>query len=163
MSVYYSVVGGVTATIGTLLSGKLVDRFGTSHPSVFGVVPALGFLLSAPFWAAGVSASSWASALGWLVVPFTLCSTYMPAVVTIVQNRVSPSQRSTTSAMLLLFMNIVGLGGGPLFVGAISDAATRAGRPDSLAFALLALTPLFLVPAFTHWLLAQKLKTKRDL
>jgi MFS family permease len=162
MSVYYSVVGGVTATIGTLLSGKLVDRFGKTHPSVFGVVPAVGFLLSAPFWAAGVSASSWASALGWLVVPFTLCSTYMPAVVTIVQNRVSPSQRSTTSAMLLLFMNIVGLGGGPLFVGAISDAATRAGRPDSLAFALQALTPLFLVAAFTHWLLAHKLKTKRD-
>jgi MFS family permease len=162
MSAYYSVVGGVTATVGTLLSGHLLDRFGTNSPRVFGMIPATGFLLSAPFWIAGIAAPSWPIALVWLIVPFTLCSTYMPAVVTIVQNRVAPAQRSTASAILLLFMNIIGLGGGPLFVGFISDAAMQSGSANSLKIALLALSPFFAAAAASHWWVGRTLRASKD-
>jgi hypothetical protein len=67
------------------------------------------------------------------------------------------------SSILLLFMNIIGLGIGPLYIGLISDAATSAGSATSLQIALLALTPLFIVAAIAHWLVGLALMQAHSL
>ena len=41
------------------------------------------------------------------------------------QSIVPPHMRATTSAILLFIINLIGLGLGPLFVGALSDASTN--------------------------------------
>jgi len=163
LALYYSIAGGTASAVGTLATGFLIDSLGKYRPRIYGLVPAAGLLMSVPFWVAGLTATSWPIALALLIIPFTFCSSYMPAVVTIVQNRVAPAQRSMASSILLLFMNIIGLGIGPLYIGLISDAATSAGSATSLQIALLALTPLFIVAAFAHWLVGLALRQANSL
>lgn len=163
LALYYSIAGGTASAVGTLATGFLIDRLGKRRPRIYGLVPAAGLLMSVPFWVAGLTATSWPIALALLIIPFTFCSSYMPAVVTIVQNRVAPAQRSMASSILLLFMNIIGLGIGPLYIGLISDAATSAGSSTSLQIALLALTPLFIVAAIAHWLVGLALMQAHSL
>ena len=62
---------------------------------------------------------------------------YLSSSVTLVQQEVRPDQRVMSGALLLLIMNLIGLGLGPTYVGAASDFF-RAYYPDhSLQIALV--------------------------
>jgi predicted MFS family arabinose efflux permease len=162
LALYYSLVSGITAAIGTLFSGHLVDRLGQHDRRMYGFVPAAAFFISIPFYAAGVFVSSWEWALVLMSVPFAFYAAYLPPTLAIVQNRVAPSQRSTASSILLLIMSLIGLGGGPLYIGAISDAAAGAGAASSLQIAMFALAPVFALAALMHVSVARALARGGD-
>ncbi|WP_160172112.1 spinster family MFS transporter [Novosphingobium lindaniclasticum] len=147
---YYSVASGVTAAIGTVLSGYLVDRLGQRDKRMYGFIPAIAFLVAAPFYAAGIYAQSWQMTLLFMTVPFALYASYLPPALAIVQNTVAPSQRSTASAILLFILGIFALGGGPLLIGSISDALLRQGHAFPLQFAMYALFPIFFLASLGH-------------
>ena len=46
---------------------------------------------------------------------------YLSPAVTLVQEEVQPNERVLSGALLLLVMNLIGLGLGPTFLGAVSD------------------------------------------
>ena len=46
---------------------------------------------------------------------------YLSSAVTLVQEEVRPHERVLSGALLLLVMNLIGLGLGPTFLGAVSD------------------------------------------
>jgi phosphotransferase system glucose/maltose/N-acetylglucosamine-specific IIC component len=70
---------------------------------------------------------------------------YLSSAVTLVQEEVRPDQRVTSGALLLLVMNLIGMGIGPTFVGAASDFF-RAGHPhNSLQIAYYALVPFYVL------------------
>ena len=56
---------------------------------------------------------------------------YLSPAVTLVQEEVQPHERVLAGALLLLVMNLIGLGLGPTFLGAVSDWF-RAGHPEQL-------------------------------
>lgn len=155
LALYYSLASGIAAAIGTVASGYLVDRFGPRDGRMYGFIPGGAFLVSTPFYAAGVFVDSWPLALGLMVVPFAFYAAYLPPALTIVQNTVSPAQRSTASSILLFIFGIVGLGGGPLYIGSISDAAAAAGFETPLQVAMLALAPVFVAAAIGHFAVAR--------
>ncbi len=55
----------------------------------------------------------------------------------VVQALVPPGQRTLACAVLLLFMNLIGFGLGPVFVGLVSDALTPAFGTDAIRYGLL--------------------------
>ena len=57
---------------------------------------------------------------------------------------VGPAMRATSSALLILIINLVGLGIGPLLVGQISDWLKPSFGVESLRYAMLAVTPFLL-------------------
>jgi MFS family permease len=154
---YYSLVSGIAAAVGTLASGYLVDLLGKRDRRMYGFVPGAAFLLSTPFYLAGVHAPSWQLAMVFLAVPFAFYAAYLPPALAVVQNAVEATQRSTASAFLLFVMGIVGLGGGPLMIGAISDAAAKAGQHGALQLGMYALAPVFVLAALAHFALARTL------
>jgi predicted MFS family arabinose efflux permease len=154
LAIYYSLTSGGAAMIGTLLSGYLTDRFASRDRRMFGFIPAAAFLLPIPFYIAGIHASSWGLALLLMSVPFAFYAAYLPPTLALLQNRVAPTQRSTASSMLLLIMSLIGLGGGPFFIGAISDAV------GSLESAMYYLTPVFGLAGLLH--LAVGLRLSRE-
>lgn len=158
LSLYYSFASGAAVATGTLLSGYLVDRFGARDRRMYAFVPAAGFLVALPFFVAGVGAATWQLALLLIVVPLALYSMYLAPVLAIVQNAVPAAQRSTASAILLLIINLIGLGGGPLYVGLVSDTA---GAASGLQTAMFALAPLFLLAMLAHLGLARALAPAR--
>ena len=55
------------------------------------------------------------------MIPGVFVYTYLGPTFAVVQNVVETRQRATAAALLLLFVNIIALGGGPLFTGWIID------------------------------------------
>lgn len=157
LALYYSLSTGAAAAVGTLAGGYLVDRLGARDPRMYAFVPAVGFAVALPFYMLAVAVSDWRVSIALIAVPFALYSTYLPAALAVVQNRVNPAGRSTASAILLFVLNIIGLGGGPLYVGMISDASTVAGT-GGLATGLWALAPVFAIAALAHLAAARSLR-----
>jgi predicted MFS family arabinose efflux permease len=161
IALYYSFVSGAATAIGTLLSGYLIDRYGARDTRIYAVVPAVAFIVATPFYFGSVYVQSWVASLALISIPFVLSCMYLVPVLAIVQNTVPPAQRSTSSAILLFVLNFIGLGGGPLFVGWLSDSAARSGHDNGLQLAMFALTPGFALAAIAYVALARSLGRAR--
>lgn len=142
-ALWYALVSGVMNVAGTLLSGLVVDRLAKRSPAAYALVPGVATLLVTPFlWGAALS-PGWPAALVFLAVPALLNNVYLAPAIAVVQNGVPSRSRSAAGALLLFALNFVGLGGGPLFVGAVSDALKPQYGAQALPYAMLALTPVF--------------------
>jgi hypothetical protein len=96
-------------------------------------------------------AHSWPASLALMLVPMITCTIYVPPALALVQNLAPVGARSTSIALLLLAFNIVGLGGGPLCIGMLSDALKRAHLAGGLGLALLAVAPLSILAALIYY------------
>jgi len=82
-------------------------------------------------------------ALIFLIGPTLFNYFYLSSAVAFVQERVAPHQRVLSGALLLLIMNLIGLGLGPTYVGAASDFFRASNPHRSLQFAFYALLPFY--------------------
>src|SRR3546814_1238734 len=73
-------------------------------------------------------------------------------------NSVSAQQRTLAGAVLLLVMNLIGLGLGPTWVRAVSDWFHPAHPHNSLQLAFYSLVPFYLLAIALHLALARRLK-----
>ena len=117
---------------GIFVSGWMIDRFTRRSKQAYAIVPAISLVLAIPFYVGFVWAPDWQTALLFLIGPTFLNYFYLSSAVTLVQQEVRPDQRVMSGALLLLVMNLIGLGLGPTYVGAASDFF-RAYSPGSLA------------------------------
>jgi len=73
----------------------------------------------------------------------------------LVQSLVPEHMRATAVAVLFLLSNLIGLGLGPIFVGALSDGLSSHYGVDALRIALLACTPGYFLVALSYWRASQ--------
>lgn len=158
VAAYYSLVLGVTGFIGTFAAGWLVDRLGRRDRRWYAWVPAIAFALTLPALAGVILAPTWQSALAFMAVPALLNNMYLAPALTVVQNAAPPSQRSLAGATLLFILNLIGLGGGPLYIGFISDLATAQGAEQSLVVGYMALFPVILLTIGAHLMAARSMR-----
>jgi predicted MFS family arabinose efflux permease len=161
IAIWYALVLGLCVGAGIFLSGKLIDRFAQRSPQVYGFLPAVGLAVAVPFFIGFVHAPTWPIALGFLAVPTFLNYFYLTPAVTLVQNSVSARQRTLAGAMLLLIMNLIGLGLGPTWVGAVSDWFRPTHPASSLQLAFYSLVPFYFVAIALHLALARRLGRAR--
>lgn len=158
VAIWYALAVGLGMGAGIFVSGKLIDRFAVRNKAAHASIPALSLVLALPFFLGFVAADRWQVALALLFVPLFLNSFFLPATVTFIQGEVAPGARVVSSALLLLVMNLVGLGLGPTFVGIASDYF----RPDygahSLQMAFYALAPMYLIAAALFLWLARLIR-----
>jgi MFS family permease len=88
-------------------------------------------------------------------VSFGYFSTFGPTVAAI-QTLVPERMRATAFALLYLFVNLIGIGLGPLAVGALSDLLRSWAGNESLRYALLAMSPGYF---WVSWHLAKASRT----
>ncbi|MGC1303025.1 MAG: MFS transporter [Caulobacteraceae bacterium] len=147
LSGVYSICIGAALGLGTWLSGYLADRLSKANPRAYAMIPMWGSILAMPFVIVAFLSNSWMVSLGCLTVSGALGIVYLAPALAVVQNAVPPQARSTAGALLLLVLNLIGLGGGPVCVGLLSDALKPRYGVDSLQIALLSMTPMMLVVA----------------
>ena len=70
---------------------------------------------------------------------------YLSPAVTLVQEEVQPHERVLSGALLLLVMNLIGLGLGPTFLGAVSDYFRPSHPQNSLQLAFYTLVPFYVL------------------
>ncbi len=158
IAVYYALVVAIGMGGGILASGPVIDRFTRRSKQAYALVPAASLSLALPFYLAFVWASSWSLALLFLTGAMFLNYFYLTSAVTLVQEEVRPDQRVMSGALLLLIMNLIGLGLGPTFVGAASDFFHASHPHQSLQNALYMLAPMYVVAVLLFLALARVLR-----
>ena len=82
--------------------------------------------------------------------------------VALVQEEVRPDQRVMSGALLLLIMNMIGLGLGPTYVGIASDFFRSSFPDNSLQIALYTLVPFYVIAIGLFLWLGTILKREND-
>ena len=155
VAIWYALAVGLGMGSGIFVSGRLIDRFAVRNKAAYATIPALSLIVALPFFLGFVAVDHWQVALALLFVPLFLNSFFLPATVTLVQGEVAPDARVISGALLLLVMNLIGLGLGPTFVGTMSDLFRPSHGAHSLQMALYALAPMYLVAALLFLWLAR--------
>ncbi|CAN5274642.1 MFS transporter [soil metagenome] len=141
--VWYALVVAVGMGGGIFASGWVIDRFIKRAKQAYALIPAISLSLAVIPFIGFIWAPTWPVALLLLLFPTFLNYFYLSACVALVQEEVAPNQRVLSGALLLMMMNLIGMGVGPTVVGAISDAV-KATHPDhSLQFAFYCLVPVY--------------------
>ncbi len=145
VALWYSLTIGISGVAGTWLSGFLVDRLGQRRPSAYALAPGIAILLCLPFFLGYVFVPGWPAALAFVLAISLLQIMYLPAALAVVQNSVPAAQRATSGAFLLFVLNLIGLGGGPFYVGLLSDHFRPRLGVHALQAALIWLGPFFVL------------------
>ncbi|HTU09979.1 MAG TPA: MFS transporter [Allosphingosinicella sp.] len=162
VAIWYALVVLIGCGGGIYLSGRLVDRFVPRSKRAYAIIPAIGLALAVPPFIGFVWAPGWELALAFLVGPMCFNYFYLSAAVALVQQEVRPNQRVLSGALLLLVMNLIGLGLGPTYLGAMSDWF-RADHPtNSLQMAFYTLIPFYLLAIGLFLLLARALRREEE-
>ena len=158
LSLWYALALGVSIGLGTWFSGAIVDILVKRSKAWYALLPAICMAAAAPFWYFYTQASEWQTAILILSVPLFLTITYLAPALALVQNSVKPSQRTMSGAILLMILNMIGLGGGPTLVGTLSTNITQAkiaggmeagpAGAAGLQEALFWMTPFYAVAVF---------------
>ena len=162
VAVYYALVIGVGMSAGMYVSGRLIDRFVPRWKEAYALVPAVALVLAVPFFLGFVWSPGWQLALLFFLGPIFFNYFYLSAAVALVQEEVRPNERVMAGALLLLVMNLIGLGLGPTYLGAVSDLLRESHPHNSLQLAFYTLAPFYLLAAFLFVLLSRKLRHKED-
>jgi MFS family permease len=137
---YATIAAGIGLTagvLGTYLGGWLGDRYGARDVRSYPLVPGIGSLIGIPFVIAVYLAPTANLALGWLLVPSITGGLYLGPTFAMTQAIVPPHMRAQAAAMLLLILNLIGLGAGPQFVGWLSEQLKPEHGLESARYALL--------------------------
>jgi MFS family permease len=113
-------VGGLT---GTYLAGRLCDRCynRTDDPRWYLWIPAVSLVFNTAFGQFAYALDNRYHAL-YALIPFVAMSAaYLAPSIAATHRLVGLHERAQASAVLLLILNFIGLGLGPMFTGAVSD------------------------------------------
>jgi predicted MFS family arabinose efflux permease len=158
VAVWYALLVLVCMSGGMFVSGRLTDLFARRSRQAYALLPALSLFVATPLFLGFIWAPDWPRALMFLAGPAALNYFYLSASVALVQDEVRPDQRVLSGALLLLVMNLIGIGVGPTFVGAVSDVFRAEHPHNSLQLAFLSLTPFYAIAIVLFLLLARVLK-----
>ena len=155
---YLGLIGVFGGGLGTISSGLLVDRLARHDKRWQLWLPAICIFLALPSQLAFLlwPVDLWLI-MGTIDVPFALVFMGLSAVFAsfdrpsyaAVQNLVPQYWRTQASALMLLAINLLGMGLGPLLVGALSDSFSHYGT-DSVRYGLSIGVSLSLIGGFAY-------------
>ncbi len=149
-------IGG---TAGVLAGGALADRLGASDRGWYARLPAIAWLVTAPLFVAGLLATD--STLAWLLllIPNALNILWLGPVTTAIQHLVARPLRATASASFLLINNFIGLGVGPMLIGALSEAFKARLGTEALRYAAVSVVGFYVVAGILMLFAVRRLRS----
>jgi MFS family permease len=148
IGLWLGLILGIAGGAGIFFGGLASDRCGLNDARWKLWTVVVSGVISLPFFAAVYLVSDPYWALGIFVVPAFLSNFYQATSFAQTQSLANLRMRGVAAAVLLLIINLIGLGLGPVLVGALSDFLAPRYGDDSMRYALLALT---LVSAWSAW------------
>ncbi len=107
--------------IGSFAGGRLADWLGARDLRWYARLPAIQLAAAVPFLAGYTLAPGSTAALLFLIPCYTLGAMYVGPMFAMIQGLAELRMRATAVAIMLFVTNMVGLGLGPLAVGALND------------------------------------------
>jgi predicted MFS family arabinose efflux permease len=147
---------GISGGAGFFFGGYIADHLGRgSHQKAFNFI-AITILASAGLLAMIFLTQNSTTALLLFILPAATMNVYLAPVLAQAQGLVALRMRATTSALVLLIINVIGLAFGPLITGALSDALEPGFGEESMRYSLLIVTVVILPWAVWHYYRAGK-------
>ncbi len=151
LGLWLGLILGISGGAGFFFGGYFADRLGRgSHRRALNYIAAT-MLVSAGLMAMMFMAKSSIAALLLFILPAATSNVYLAPVLAQAQSLVSLRMRATTSALVLLIINVIGLGFGPLITGSLSDFLEPRFAEESMRFSLLIVTLVILPWAVWHF------------
>ena len=147
---------GLAGAIGIFIGGLLGDKLGAKDKRWYLWVPGISTLLVVPGMLIVFLTSNTYLALVCMFVPGFMQNIYLGNSIATTHNLVGLRWRSTSSAILFLILNIIGLGLGPFVVGLLSDMFDPSFGIESLRYSMLAVLPTACVWSSIHFYLASR-------
>lgn len=135
-------IGFVSGVLGSFCGGFLGDRLGIDDKRWYLFVAAAGLAASIPFYVIVLFTGNATVALLVYFAPSFLGAAVMGPTFAMVQSLAPVRLRAMASSIVLFFANMIGLGLGPLAVGAASDFLLPRVGAASLAWALVLILPV---------------------
>jgi MFS family permease len=149
-----ALVGGVA---GVWAGGWLGDRFGGKSKAAYALVPAIAFLIALPCFFMAINVSELWLAFILFLIPQGLNLVWLGPIITAVQHLVPGHMRSTASAAFLFVNNLIGLGLGTYYFGAVSDLLTPHFGPEALRYSIYSGLTFYLVSATLFFFASRRL------
>jgi len=149
-------IGG---TAGVFAGGWLADRLGQSDRRWYARLPVIAWLITAPTFALGLLAPDPWAAWPLLLIPNALNILWLGPITTAVQHLVPRPMRATASASFLLINNLIGLGVGPVLIGAMSEIYRARFGSEALRFAAVSVVGFYVLAALIMLLAVRRLRT----
>lgn len=137
VGVLLAAFGGGGGIIGTLLGGRLADRFGADDTRWYMWLPALAGSLALPLTFPYLLLENTTVVIGLMFIVTILINTYLGPCIAMCHQLVPPAMRSLTSAILFFVLNLIGLGMGPLTAGVLSDYFSQTYGDDGLRYSMI--------------------------
>lgn len=147
---------GVSGLLGTWFGADLVSRLAGADESRQLKIVAVLYATGAVSGSAIYLVPTLESAMLALTVTSLLLAAGNGPLFAASQTLVAPHMRATSIAVMYFFCNLIGLGLGPLGVGALSDALNSKLGEESLRYALLVFSPGYFWCAWHLWRAAQE-------
>ena len=147
-----AVVNGIGAGLGTLGGGFLAAALARRDRRWLCWLPAIAAATATPLYAGAVLASDIFWSIACVFPAALLGSVFVAPTLAAVHSVSGVALRATGLSLVLFLTNLVGIGGGALVVGAVSDALKELEAVNSLRYGLLAvLSANFLAIAGYTW------------
>ena len=151
LGLWLGLILGIAGGIGFFGGGYLADFFGRARQRNALWFIATTQLVTAVSYIGVFLAPTATWCLIIFIIPAMISNFYLAPVLAQTQSLVPLRMRGVASAIMLLILNIIGLGLGPLVVGAISDGLLPRFGDDSLRYSLMLVCVTLLPWASLHF------------
>lgn len=148
-----AVINGLIAGLGAIIGGSITARLSSSERRWLLWMPTMATVVSTPLYAIAVLTASRSMSLLLLAPAAFLSMMYVGPALAATHGVAGVTLRATGVALTLFVSNLLGIGGGALLVGMVSDAFAAAEPAVSLRYGLLAVL-IANVPATIGYLMA---------
>lgn len=146
---------GIGGGLGSFLGGFISDRLGRRDLRWYVWTPAIALAIATPLSAGIYRSDDLGLSLLFVAPSYLLLMIYAGPCFSLGQTLVPAHMRASSSAILLLVINLIGLGIGPQAIGIASDFLQPTYGHESLRHALMISTP-FMLWAAVHYLIAAR-------
>jgi MFS family permease len=161
MGLALGLIQGLGGAAGAYFGGWLADKFGAKDLRAYMIAPAIASLVTMPIYITAVTTDSAVLGLSLLTMNAFLGTIWYGPVYGTAQSVAPPHMRATAAAILLFIINLIGLGLGPLAVGALSDyvnVGMGMGKAEGVRWALIISTLFGFVAATCFWLARARIR-----
>lgn len=158
VGIWLAISVGIGGFIGAFSGGFIVKKLIQRDIRWYMWIGIVAILLTIPFSMFTLFSSNKMASVICYFIPNVLFSLNMGALLTVTQSIVSVRMRAMSSAVYYLVLNLIGLGLGPLFVGALSDYLLPLYGDESLRWSLFIVSNIYLICMYFYWKASQHLE-----
>ncbi len=155
---WLSLASGLGGALGVWIGGYGGDRLGRRDVKWYLLLPMITLLISLPFTLLLLWTDNQYVCLASMAISKICWTTYLAPCIAMAHGMVGLRMRALASAVLFLVLNLVGLGLGPLVIGALSDQLAADYGTTGLVYAMHISFVMLLLAIGCFWIGARRIK-----